>query len=73
MTATMHMYPLGDIGVALVGTFCIWVADKIPNGFASGIGSARFEITKVFFVVGAVLLILSLLDLVTWKGAIWQR
>lgn len=69
----MHMYPVGDIGVALVGAFCLWAGFKVPNGFSAPTGSTPFEIAKLFFVVGAVLLILSVWDLITWKGAIWQR
>jgi hypothetical protein len=70
----MHMYPLGDIGVALIGAFCLWAGFKVPTRLdAREIGSTGFTITKLFVVAGAVLLILSVWDLVAWKGAIWQR
>jgi hypothetical protein len=68
------MYPLGDIGVALLGAFCIWAAFKAQNVYIANptVWYGR-SIYKVFFLVGLVLLILSLWDLATWKGAIWQR
>ena len=69
----MHMYPLGDIGLAFIGAFCLLVAYKVPSRLdATERGSPGFEVTKLFVVAGLLFLILSFLD-VTFKGGLWQR
>lgn len=63
--------PLGDIGVALVGAFCLWAAFKAQNVYLANpaVWYGR-TLYKMFFLLGTVFLILSLWNLVTWKGAI---